>query len=163
VILYPFTSPGPGRARRTGSEGEPGGEAGESAARREGEREPRIWSKLRLRDSGLRGLSGGEDSFVVRGVRVGARLADEDDDMVALRSEEGVAEDRSGSARVEFGSCSSDDDLVMSAAASCGASRWLWRGCAKGYGGRVREESRLRERAGVAWRQARCGLGSTAT
>jgi hypothetical protein len=73
---------------------------------------------------------------VVRGVSVGARLADEDDDMVAaLRSEDGVAEDRSGSARIVFGSCSSGDDLVMSATASCGASRCLWSGCALDYGG----------------------------
>jgi hypothetical protein len=73
---------------------------------------------------------------VVRGVSVGARLADEVDDMVAaLRSEDGVAEDRSGSARIGFGSSSGGEDLVMSATASYGASRWLRRGCAQDYGG----------------------------
>jgi hypothetical protein len=64
-------------------------------------------------------LSGGEDSVVVKGVRVGARLADEEEDMVtALRSEEGVAEDKSGSAPIEFGGGASGDDLVISATAS---------------------------------------------
>ena len=101
----------------------------------DGEREPpRIWSKLRFLDSGLCGLSGGDDSLVVKGVRVGARLADEDDDMVtALRSDDGVAEDKSGSARTEFGSCASGDDLVMSATASR-ASQCLCTGRALDYG-----------------------------
>jgi hypothetical protein len=108
----------------------------EAAGEAEGEREPpRIWSKLRFRDSGLRGLSGGDDSLVVKGVRVGARLADEDDDMVtALRSEDGVAEDKSGSARIVFGSCASGDDLVVMSATASGASQSLGTGCALNYG-----------------------------
>lgn len=73
---------------------------------------------------------------MVRGVRVGARFADDEDDMVtALRSEDGVAEDKSGSARIEFGSSANGDDLVMSATASSGASQCLWTGCALNIGG----------------------------
>ena len=97
---------------------------------------------------------------MVRGVSVGARLADEDDDMVAaLRSEDGVAEDKSGSARIVFGSSANGDDLVMSATASSGASQCLW----TGLWGRICEEGWLMESAkvsrgakqGVAWVQQR--------
>ena len=75
--------------------------------------------------------------MVVKGVRVGARLAEEEEDMVtALKSEDGVAEDKSGSAGIDFGSGASGDEVVISATArgeaqgnGCGQAR------ASNYGG----------------------------